>query len=340
MLSRDAKIFKDGSAVSERMVKYGQLCEELVIVVITKKTWIPVFARLDSLARLAGMTEKQLSKNVWVYPFCEVFKAIKNIKKGDWAVTAQDPFEIGLIGWLIKLIYDLPLEIQIHTDFLSPYFWQESCGNKMRVILAKFLIKRAGQIRVVSARIKKSLISLNIDECKITVLPIAVDIKKISEAPIKTNLRKKYSQFDFIILMASRFTKEKNIVLAIDVFKEIVFKYPKTLLLIVGEGAEKKNYESRIMDYGLERNTVIESWTLDLISYYKTADLFLLTSNYEGYGMAVVEAKAAGLPIIMTDVGVAGYELKTDEDVAIAPVGDKKAIYEAIIKIIQLRRLQ
>ena len=43
----------------------------------------------------------------------------------------------------------------------------------------------------------------------------------------------------------------------------------------------------------------------DLPSYYKTADLFLAASLYEGYGMALVEAQAADCPIISTDVGVA-----------------------------------
>ena len=42
-----------------------------------------------------------------------------------------------------------------------------------------------------------------------------------------------------------------------------------------------------------------------LISYYKTADLFLNTSLFEGYGMTLVEARAAGCKVVSTDVGVA-----------------------------------
>ena len=54
-------------------------------------------------------------------------------------------------------------------------------------------------------------------------------------------------------------------------------------------------------------NVIFEKW-IDretLFSYYKTVDLFLVTSLYEGYGMTLVEAQAAGCPIISTDVGVA-----------------------------------
>jgi len=135
--------------------------------------------------------------------------------------------------------------------------------------------------------------------------------------------------------MASRLTREKNIGLAIEVFAGIMnqesgIKNP--LLLIVGDGPERENLELRIKNYAvpagrqeLRSNAVIEPWTDDLASYYKTADLFLLTSNYEGYGRTVIEAQAAGLPILMTDVGVAIGE--------VVPVGDKAALVAALNKI-------
>ena len=69
-------------------------------------------------------------------------------------------------------------------------------------------------------------------------------------------------------------------------------------------------------------NVVIEHWTDDLISYYKTADLFLFTSNYEGYGRTVVEAMAAGLPVIMTNVGLAGDILKDNLNGLIVPINN------------------
>ncbi|MBI3671782.1 glycosyltransferase family 4 protein, partial [Candidatus Azambacteria bacterium] len=114
---------------------------------------------------------------------------------------------------------------------------------------------------------------------------------------------KKYPQFEKIILMASRLTKEKNIPLAIEAMKEVVKKYPKAGLLIVGDGPEKEKLKAKRST--LNANIIFEDWTDDLASYYKTSDIFLLTSDYEGYGRTIIEALVAGTPVVSTDVGYA-----------------------------------
>ncbi|MBI1755190.1 glycosyltransferase family 4 protein, partial [Candidatus Azambacteria bacterium] len=182
-----------------------------------------------------------------------------------------------------------------------------------------------------SERIKKSLVSrVKIHISKIDVLPIFVDVEKIGSAPVKTDLRKKYPQFDFIALMASRFSREKNIPLAIEAFTEVVKKHPRAGLVIVGDGPEESNYETG-------QNIVVEKWTDDLLSYYKTADVFLLASDYEGYGRTAVEALAAGLPVVMTDAGIAGEVVKDGENGLVTPVGDARAFADAILRIREKR---
>jgi len=259
-------------------------------------------------------------------------------------VMTQDPFDTGHIGWLIKKRYKIPWQCQIHTDFLSPYFRQESLLNKIRVMLAKFLLPRADGIRVVSQRIKNSLRAKNYKlKTDPVVLPIFVDIAGIRNAPMKTNLKQKYPQFDFLILMASRLSPEKNIGLAIEAMAEIIKKYPRTGLIIIGSGPQEKNLKFKIVrldeamakweNLKLRDNVVLEPWSDDLASCYKTADLFLLTSNYEGWGMSVVEAMACSCPVIMTDVGCAGELIKNGESGLVIPSGDKKALIAAISRL-------
>jgi glycosyltransferase involved in cell wall biosynthesis len=153
------------------------------------------------------------------------------------------------------------------------------------------------------------------------ILPIFVDVVKIKSAPIEIDLHKKYSSWNFIILMASRLTKEKNISLAIDAFKSIAGRYPRTLLLIVGSGPEEKRLKRQTRKLELGTNVIFEKQTTDLISYLKSCDLFLLTSKYEGYGRTLVEGAAAGTRVISSDVGIAS-ELLPESN--IFNVGNKK----------------
>ncbi len=300
MLSSDSKIFYENSEVRQRMIEYGKLFYELHIIVLNKK-----LRTIDY--------KSQIINNLFLYPtnsiskFSMIYDAIKigkSLKKPDY-ITTQDSFEIGFAGYMIAKYQKTKLQLQIHTDFLSPYFKKESLKNKIRVYLAKYLLSKADYIRAVSEKIKESLKAKNYKlKAIIRVLPIFVDVKKIRDAEIKMNLHKKYPQFDFIILMASRLTREKNIPLAINAMLEVIKKYPKTGLVIVGEGEENKNLKS--ISYKLQANIVFEDWTDDITSYYKTADLFLLTSDYEGYGRTIIEALSVGLPVVSTDVGCAG----------------------------------
>ncbi len=331
IINLDKGIFRPGSMSLANLKDYSRFFEKLFVITWTRREE----KSISFENRLFIYPTNSRSRLFYILDTCRIFK--KFIKgEGIDLVSSQDPFETGFTAYLISRLFKIPLHLQAHTDFLSLYFGKESTLNKVRVFIAKFLILRADCVRVVSERIKKSLV---INGCalvdKIAVFPIFVDVKKIQLEPIKTDLRKKYLQFDFIILMASRLTAEKNIGLAIEAMAKVIKRRPKTGLIIAGEGPKAEALKSQIENYKLQENIILEPWTDDLVSYYKTADLFLLTSNYEGYGMAVVEAMAAGCPVIMTEVGLAGEVLIDKKDGLVVSVGDKEKLVEAILNLIE-----
>jgi len=323
MISTDKKIFEENSSVSRRMIEYGGLVGELHII---------VFA--------SDQAERKISDNVWVYStnsknrWHYIFDAIRVGKKVGNVdlVTAQDPFETGIVGWRLARAAGARLQLQIHTDFLSPHFIKHSVFNKIRVRISKFILPKADSIRVVSDRVKVSLIKVNIikDWTKITVLPIFTDIENIKTTKSRVNIHEKYPQFNFVVLMASRLSEEKNIALALTAFKEVKEKYPKTGLVIVGEGIERQALIKQAANHGLQNNVIFEPWSDDLVSYYKTAGLFLNTSNYEGYGLTLVEAAASGCPAVTTNVGLVGGVIDAN-NALVCNVGDNDCITRKII---------
>lgn len=329
MISSDRKVFESVSAVRLRVIEYGQYVDELHVIVFATKS--------------LGFNKQKISHNVWLYPTnssirlgyskdaIKISKKIKDIN----LVTTQDPFETGLTGLRIAQKKDTKLQIQIHTDFLSPFFNKESSLNFLRVMIARFILPRADCVRVVSRRISDSLVYAKIKlKSEPIILPIFIDIKKIEEYVPKVDLHKKYPQFKKIILMASRLSKEKNITCAIDVMEKVLLKYPKTGLIIVGDGPEEKMLKQKVKKQSLVNNILFESWSDDLISYYKSSNVFLVTSNYEGYGMTLIEAVASGCPIISTDIGIVDEFFGTNNGVLLCGIVDKVCLEQSLIKVL------
>ncbi|MFA5318149.1 MAG: glycosyltransferase family 4 protein [Patescibacteria group bacterium] len=335
IINLDKAIFSNNSASFARLKEYSRLVDKIFVIVWTTKKEQPIIYQ----DKLFIYPTNSLSR---LFYFFNSFKIAGNILKNNKIdlIFTQDPFETGLCGWLIAKFNRIKLQLQIHGDIFSPYFKRESFANKLRIILAKFLIAKPDSFRVVSQRIKQSLIKLKIPVEKIFVSPIFTDIHRFTSAEIKHNLRSKYPQFNFIILMASRLSPEKNIALAVKAMPAVLKNNPKIGLIIAGSGPEKKNILKLIKKLKLQKNIYLEAWTDDLASYYKSADLFLLISNYEGWGLTVVEAAAAGCPVIMTDVGCANEFIINNKSGIIIPVGDRDCLENSIMGLIENENLR
>ena len=317
-IGTDRLLFKEGSAVRARFQEYAKDWDEIHIVVAT-----------------SGNEFKQTSiaPNVWIYPTESTFKAMYPLdatrigrfiikRRGITDITCQDPFLTAISGTRLQREFKLPLELQLHTDVGSPNY-PYTVGNKIRKSLALSYLPKADHVRVVSERIKSYLTGqLGISAEKIEVRPIAVDTARIKTAQVDPahDLRAKYPQFKKIILVASRLEPEKNVRLAIDAMHLVVTRHPEVGLVICGSGSLADALKQRAARGLAAQNIIFEPWASQqaLFSYYKTADAFLVTSLFEGYGMTLVEAQAAGTKIVSTDVGVAP-QVAVESGAAIAP---------------------
>ncbi|MBI2055040.1 MAG: glycosyltransferase [Candidatus Sungbacteria bacterium] len=323
-LSSDRLILGDSPA-RRRMAEYGRIFDEVHVIVFAKG----VRRKENISANVSYYTTGSLSR--WRYPF-DAFLIAKAIiaksgsVKGDFIVSAQDPFEAGAIAYWLKKRTGVPYQIQIHTDFLSPYFVKEHWENRLRLLTAGFILERADCIRAVSQRIVRSLVLRYpaISRERIAVLPVWGEPFSIHPVPEAGR---------FNILVVSRLEPEKGIDDALSAFKMFHALGGSGRLVIVGSGSQYQKLRKRAESQDIAPFVSFEGWQATLGKYYETADVFLMPSHYEGWGMAAYEAVRIGIPVVITNVGLAGEAVKDGENGLIVPVGDIEAMAHALLKV-------
>ncbi|HLY71867.1 MAG TPA: glycosyltransferase, partial [Puia sp.] len=105
-----------------------------------------------------------------------------------------------------------------------------------------------------------------------------------------------------ILLHASNFRKLKRVDDIVRIFAEVRKKIPSKLLL-VGDGPDRSAAEDLCRELNLSEDVRFVGKQEQMEEIIAVADLFLLPSEYESFGLAALEAMAAGVPVISTDVG-------------------------------------
>lgn len=268
------------------------------------------------------------------------------LEYGIEVVSAQDPFEHGLAALRAVAGTSAKLHVQVHTDFLSPWFvrsgnWRSPrvrmpLLNRWRRRVADRVLPVASGIRVVSERVKASLIARygsRISEP--SVIPVAVS----STVPDPVRLPD-HPSFTFALIAVGRLEPEKRIEDILAALKLVVVQYPMVGLFIVGEGSERGRLERMTRRLGLSNNVLFLGNRSDAWALMKSAHAFIQASAYEGYGRTLIEAALAKIPIITTDVGVVGEVFKGFEDVLSAPVADPTALSLNIVGFIEDTRVR
>lgn len=269
------------------------------------------FGSLDIIAfsRREDNAEPYILEELRVYPThspnrfwygLDAWHILRSIPKPD-VISVQDPFEAGLLALLFSKITQTPLHVQVHTDLFAPAF-SASLLNRIRVLIAWFVLRRADRIRVVSERIKKDIVEKYRVPAPVSVLPIYVNIDAFKNTEVPAELSQKFTRFTRKLLFVGRFEPEKNPCLALRAFAESAPK--DACLIMVGDGSERDHLEKLAKELHVEDRVFFEGLR-DAAPYYKLADLLLVTSRYEGYGLVIVEALASGTPVLATDVGIA-----------------------------------
>lgn len=253
----------------------------------------------------ASVVEK-LDTFVWPHSH-----SIRDIRRAALAgrydvITAQDPFWRGLLAWWLARRTGARLNLQIHADFAGQ--------PRYKRLVARFTLPHASSVRAVSERVAAEA-RVFAPQVRITVLPVYVNLdtfRRIERVPHKGKA----------ILWVGRFESEKNPAGAIEALKTVRESGLDAKLIMLGDGSD--GAELRIFARGLP--VEFPGWQRPE-SFLARADVVLSTSPHESFGASIVEALAAGVPVVSLDVGVA-----REAGAIVVPPGDLASAVARVLR--------
>ena len=209
----------------------------------------------------------------------------------------------------IPLFYRGKMMVTVHdlTHLVYPDFLPSKLVHFYFKFIFWFVCKRANRILTDSESTKKDLLRFYKPSAeKITVIPLGVGSEFVQKN--RTEIDYLYQKFNIprdkkIILYVGNLLPHKNLNGLLEGFAQMQGR-ENCRLVLVGKAFDGRTRETREKDLGLEGLTIHAGMVSqeDLVNFYNLADLFVLPSLYEGFGLPVLEAFACGTPVICSNV--------------------------------------
>ncbi len=171
-------------------------------------------------------------------------------------------------------------------------------------------------------------------EVPIEVIPNFIDTKHFYRLE-KEHFRKAICAGDQkVVVHVSNFRRIKNVSHVVEVFHRILQEGLSAKLLLVGDGPDRSNVEQLSRDLGIQDSVRFLGKQDPVQEILSIADLFLLTSGSESFGLAPLEAMACGVPVVCSDIGGLPELINGSGAGMLCPVGNIEAFSKACISIL------
>ena len=138
------------------------------------------------------------------------------------------------------------------------------------------------------------------------------------------------------LLAIGRLVEQKGFFVLLDVIANLKKMFPTILLVIVGEGELRSAIEKRIDELELRDQVKLVGERTDTQTFFQKADVFVLSSLFEGFGNVVLEAMACGVPVVATNTGGVPEMIAEGKSGFIVPSNDSSALARAIERTLHL----
>lgn len=225
----------------------------------------------------------------------------KNIDSGEFDIVHS---HLPRAQLLVSIAFGKRFNIVVTRHDAMPFFAKGS--RWISNFLWKFVQERSTKVIVISDSIRKKMIGRGevklTDEVKIVHYGYA---REIIDPSIKLKIEKKHeplSQNRFTFGTVSRLVEEKNLSTLIEAFANLHEKHEATELVIVGYGPLRFKLEEEAKRFSISHAVLFAGKQLNISEWMNSFDAFVLASKTEGFGLVLLEAMWAGLPIVASYV--------------------------------------
>ncbi len=300
---------------------------DVTVVILHNKTNLKKF--LNNKINLKILNAKKIKYSL--IPLTTFFL----INKPDIIVTAMWPLtSITILSKLISFKKSKLITVD-HCPYANLYSYHLKINKSLLFKIINFTYKFAFKNIVVSQTIKTEFEKFTkLNSKKIIVINNgikfnAIDLKKSS------SLRQKLFDISKDTLCAvsiGNLKPQKNFINLLKAFKVVIRKL-KINLYIIGDGEEKKNLQNYILSNNLNNNVFLLGYKDNVIPYLSNADLFINSSDYDGFPLVLIEALISKIKIVSTDCESGPSEiLKNGKYGLLVPIKDHQALASAIIQ--------
>lgn len=233
-------------------------------------------------------------------------------------VALGDDLEFDIVhghDWLVASAcdhlarrFDRPLVMTIHaTEYGRHQGWVDKHPQSHIHGVEKWVTNRADKVIACSAYMREHIADIYaLEESEVSVIPNGIDPEDLRPMDNLEELRSAFAAPDEkLVLLVGRLVYEKGFQVALEALPSLIENVGNVRFLIAGSGTHEEELKAQAEKLGLMEHGTFVGWIGDdvLHSLYRIADLTVVPSIYEPFGLVALEAMASGCPCIVADTG-------------------------------------
>jgi N-acetyl-alpha-D-glucosaminyl L-malate synthase BshA len=201
--------------------------------------------------------------------------------------------------------------------------------------ITKFSIEKSDALTAVSKYLQKeTLDAFGCTACRIDVIPNFVDPKVYDRERYDGQVRAQFNGGRQVLMHISNFRPVKRVKDVVRVFAKVRTQLP-SVLVMVGDGPDRHDAEQQARELGVEKDVQFLGKIDNVAPLLAAADLFLLPTNSESFGLSALEALASGTPVIGANVGGLPEVVRNGEAGVLCGVGDVDGMADAAAELLK-----